>query len=231
MLFQPLKPMLLTMRREAFNSTDFLFEPKWDGYRMLIHKQGDRIEAYTRNGTRMTERFPELAQVVSSIRAHSAILDCEGVCMRDGRSVFDDFQHRGRLSNQQKIEVAVKTHPVTFVAFDVLYTDQDHTQQPLTERKKLLYSIVESSGVLMPTLHMDGSWIALKRLTEDRGCEGIVAKRKDSRYHFGIQSTEWIKIKNWRTIDTVILGYRTDPQFALVAGLHFRNVSASRHDC
>lgn len=98
MIFTSIQPMLLTMANKAFDDENYIFEPKWDGWRILIHKQGDRIAAYTRQGNCVTRKFPELEAVHDAIQAESAILDCEGVCIRDGRSVFDDFAHRGRLT-------------------------------------------------------------------------------------------------------------------------------------
>lgn len=106
------------------------------------------------------------------------------------------------------------------MAFDVLYTVRDHTSDPLTERKKHLTASINPIEALICTLGVEGKGLALKKMTEERGWEGIVAKKKDSRYSFDVRSTEWMKIKNWRFIDTVILGYKTDP-FALIVGLHF----------
>jgi bifunctional non-homologous end joining protein LigD len=224
MLFTPIKPMLVAMGKEAFDDDRYIFEPKWDGWRILIHKHGDRVEAYTRNGRNVTEKFPELRELDDSIRTHTAILDCEGVCIRDGRSVFDDFQYRGRLADSCHIAKARITHPATFVAFEVLYTDRPHTDEPLMDRKQRLNEIVEDSDVLIQTMYVEGRGKALSQLTIDRGWEGIVAKRKDSKYLLNSRTTDWTKIKNWKTIDTVILGYRLKPYFALVVGLHFPTV-------
>ncbi|WP_258110093.1 DNA ligase [Alicyclobacillus sp. SP_1] len=222
MIFTSIEPMLLTMRYEAFDDENYIFEPKWDGWRILIHKQGGRIEAYTRQGNCVTRKFPELEAVRDSIKAESAILDCEGVCIRDGRSVFDDFAYRGRLTQSHKIQRAMSTHPATFVAFDVLYANGDVlTNKALMERKDVLHSIVEPSDQLTSTPFFEGNGIALKAETERRNWEGIVAKRRDSLYEPGVRSADWIKIKNWKQLDTVILGYRTEPQFGLVVGLHF----------
>lgn len=226
MQFTSIQPMLLTMRYEAFDDENYIFEPKWDGWRILIHKQGDRIEAYTRRGNCVTRRFPELEAVRDAINAESAILDCEGVCIRDGRSVFDDFVHRGRLTQPQKIQRALSTHPVTFVAFNVLYADGDVlTPKPLLARKDVLKSIVKRSDQLIATPYFEGNGIALKAETERRNWEGIVAKRADSVYQPGVRSEKWIKVKNWKQIDTVILGYRTETQFGLVVGLHFPTIT------
>ncbi|GMA62210.1 ATP-dependent DNA ligase [Alicyclobacillus fastidiosus] len=212
------------MKPEAFDDKNYIFEPKWDGWRILIHKQGGRIEAYTRNGQNVTAKFPELESVRESIHTETAILDCEGVCIRDGRSVFDDFQHRGRLSQKSRISHAAETHPATFVAFDVLYDGADLTGKPLYERKERLAEIIEPSDVLVPTLSIEGQGISLKAQTEQRDWEGIVAKRLDSKYSLDTRSNQWLKIKNWKQIDTVILGYRRELQFGLIVGLQFPTV-------
>ncbi len=224
-LFTAISPMLATMRPDAFDDPDWLNEPKWDGWRLLIHKQSDHIEAYTRHGTNVTRRFPELQEAVRYIHADSAILDCEGVCLRDGRSVFDDFAYRGRLRDERKILKATQSHPVTFIVFDLIYSnDHEHTHEPLVERKKRLADIVEPAQMIMPTMFVRGEGIALKKQTEERNWEGIVAKRANSRYVFGSRSPDWLKVKNWKTIDTVILGYRQKPQFGLIVGAHFPTV-------
>lgn len=225
MLFTPIKPMTLALRYDVFDDDRYLYEPKWDGWRILIHKQSDRIEAYTRNGRIVTTKFPELSAAREAIRADTAIIDCEGVCIRDGRSIFDDFQFRGRLLNRRRITEAAATHPATFVAFDVLYADgTDITGRPLTERKEILNAILAPSKVLVPTMGVRGEGIALKKETERLGWEGIVAKPLDSRYIMGVESSIWLKFKNWREIDCVILGYRLDPHFGLVVGINFPTV-------
>lgn len=219
MLFEPIKPMLLTMQRNAFDDERWLHEIKWDGFRILVHKQGKRIEAYTRHGNCVTSKFPELYDAAQSIRSHTAILDCEGICLRDDRSVFDDFAYRGRLTNPKAIQRAVETHPASFVVFDVLYTNRDHTKEPLTTRKTWLDDIILPSAAIAPTLYVDGAGLELQKMTQDRGLEGIVAKAKDSRYSLNVRSKSWLKIKNFKTMDVVILGYRREPRFALVVGV------------
>jgi bifunctional non-homologous end joining protein LigD len=88
-LFQPIKPMLADKRAETFDDDRYIFEPKWDGWRMLLHKQGERIEAYTRHGNIVTSKFPELREAAVGIRAHEAILDCEGTAyVTDGVSLM-----------------------------------------------------------------------------------------------------------------------------------------------
>lgn len=222
MLFEPIKPMLPEWRYEAFDDEACIFEPKWDGWRIFLHKDGDRIEAYARSGRRVTEKFPELREAAAGIRERTAILDGEGICLRDGRPVFDDFADRGRLTDAGKIAAAARAHPATFVVFDVLRTgDREHIGETLLERKARLQDLVETNGALITTLFVEGKGQELFAMTEARGLEGIVAKRKASRYQVGVRSADWQKVKHGREIDTVILGYRTEPQFGLVVGLHF----------
>lgn len=225
MLFTPIKPMLLEARQEAFDDERYIFEPKWDGWRILIHKEGERVEAYTRNGNRVTEKFPELQEVVGSIRAHSAVLDAEGVCIRDGRPIFDDFAHRGRQTNEAKIKAAARSHPATFAVFDVLQIGgRDLTGAKLTERKEQLQELIVPGPEITTTMFVDGAGKALFDVTCQQDMEGIVAKRKDSKYQLDTRSADWLKIKHWKWIDCVVLGYRLEPQFGLVLGLSFRTI-------
>jgi len=224
MLFTPIKPMLVSIGSRAFDDDRFIFEPKMDGWRILLHKDGDRIEAFTRNGKCITEKFPELKSVAEPIKSKTAILDCEGVVIRDGRTVFDDFSYRGRLSDPVKIQTAQLTHPANFVVFDLLATSQEHMHEPLMVRKKRLAELVDPNPILISTMYVEKEGKAMSELSIERDLEGIVAKKKDSTYQPGIRSQDWIKIKNFKTIDTVILGYRTDPEFSFIVGLHFPTV-------
>lgn len=223
MLFSAIKPMGVSFGEEPFDDQHFLYEPKWDGVRVLIHKQGSRIEAYSRSGRAVTHKFPELEDALRAIQTHSAILDCEGIVLRNGVPAFDDFMYRDRISQAGKINRAVHTHPVTFVAFDLLYTVREHLNEPLVERKKRLAAIVDSTPVLMPTLFVEAQGKALFEMMKERNMEGIVAKQKGSMYVPDSRSSEWLKIKHVKTIDVEILGYRIDP-FELVIGLNFRTV-------
>jgi bifunctional non-homologous end joining protein LigD len=223
MLFTPIKPMIVSIGREPFDDERFIFEPKWDGWRIILHKQGTRIEAYTRNGKVVTDKFPELKEASRAITTHTAILDCEGIVLRDGRPVFDDFSYRGRISNSSRIRNAVNTHPATFVVFDVLYTDREHLKESLMIRKQRLHEIVSVTPIISPTMYIEAQGQALFNLTRERDMEGIVAKCKESKYYLDTKNPDWLKIKHFKAIDVIILGYRTNP-FGLVIGLNFRTV-------
>jgi bifunctional non-homologous end joining protein LigD len=83
MLFTPIKPMLLSNHKVtpfSLTDSDLLYEIKYDGWRLLLHKEGSKIEIYTRHGNNVTSRFPEFIAAAANIQIHSVILDCEGVC-------------------------------------------------------------------------------------------------------------------------------------------------------
>lgn len=220
MLFTPIKPMLLHMGNndEIPEDTNWIYDIKWDGWRILLHKMGDRIEVYTRHGNNVTTKFPELQHVRQSIMEDKVIIDCEGVVLRNGISVFDDFAYRGRLSNKDKIDQATITHPATFIAFDVLFTGESILNKPLVERKEILNCIIKPSDKIQATPSIVGNGNEIFQLTKDKGMEGIVGKRVNSIYKTNHRSHDWLKYKHFKVIETVILGYKEYPFTVLVGG-------------
>ncbi|MBQ0139854.1 MAG: DNA ligase [Kurthia sp.] len=215
--------MLLHMGKEIEDDANWLYEIKWDGWRIIIHKQGDRVEAYTRHGNNVTNRFPELKDVGRSILAHTAIIDTEGVVLRNGVSAFDDFAYRGRLTNTHKIQEAMITHPVTFIAFDVLYTDDGtHINEPLLQRKERLVNLIQPSNVLMITPSVIGEGKHIFEITKENKLEGVVGKKIDSIYQLNHRSADWLKFKHFKISAAVILGYKERP-FQMIVGNYFKN--------
>lgn len=224
MLFTPVKPMLLTMgdNNEIVDSDKWIYDIKWDGWRILLHKDKNRIEAFTRHGNNVTAKFPELQSIGKSIKADKAIIDCEGVVLRNGISVFDDFNYRGRLSNKDKINQATITHPATFIAFDILTTDKSIMNKALIERKDILNSIVDPSNELLITPSVVGNGSNVFNITKDKGMEGVVGKRTNSTYKTNHRSHDWLKFKHFKYMDVVILGYKENP-FTMIVGSQSSN--------
>lgn len=225
MLFEPIKPMLLQFGKELIDDKSLLGDIKFDGWRIILHKKFDYLEAFTRHGTRVTDKFPELEAAGRSIKCDSAILDCEGVVLREGgRSDFESFSHRGLLSNKEKIKEATKTHPVSFIAFDVLSTDdQMHLDKPLIERRKLLTKIIEPSNELLITPFIQGNISKIFELTKEKQMEGIVTKRIDSTYRLNYRSADWLKYKHFKILpNAIIMGYKENP-FSLIVGSRLEN--------
>ncbi len=218
LLFKPIKPMLVSTGTTLINTDDWIYEIKMDGWRILIHKDGDRIEAFTREGNNVTSKFPELSLAAESIKEHTAIIDTEGVVFRNGVSNFEDFAYRGLLTNQDKILDATNTHPVTFVAFDILATNKPLLNEPLTRRKEWLSAVIEHSNYLVEVPSIQGNGSSIYQLTKEKKMEGIVGKRCSSIYTVNHRSRDWLKYKHFKIIKTTILGYKEEP-FSLVVGL------------
>ncbi|WP_235213769.1 DNA ligase [Lysinibacillus fusiformis] len=222
MLFTPIRPMLVATGKEIINTEDWLYQVKWDGWRVLIHKAGDRIEAFTREGNNITAKFPELEEVGHSIKADTAIIDTEGVVLRNGVSVFEDFSYRGSLTNKEKIKQATITHPATFVAFDILATDKELMHSPLFERMEQLASTITPSNSLQVTPSVDGDGSHIFEVTKEKGMEGIIGKKRDSIYQINHRSKNWLKYKHFKIIETVILAYKENP-FSILVGIELEN--------
>ncbi|PIJ95853.1 DNA ligase [Lysinibacillus sphaericus] len=210
--------MLVSTGTTLINTDDWIYEIKMDGWRILIHKDGDRIEAFTREGNNVTSKFPELSLAAESIKEHTAIIDTEGVVFRNGVSNFEDFAYRGLLTNQDKILDATHTHPVTFVAFDILATNKPLLNEPLTKRKEWLSEVIEPSNYLVEVPSIKGDGSSVYQLTKEKEMEGVVGKRCTSIYKTNQRTKDWLKYKHFKTIETAILGYKENP-FTLIVGL------------
>jgi bifunctional non-homologous end joining protein LigD len=228
MLFTPLKPMLLSNHRVtpfSLNDPNLLYEIKYDGWRILLHKEGSRIELYTRHGNIVTNRFPEIVEAASGIQAHSAILDCEGVCFSPTklRPDFGMFESRGKLTNPAKIAAAMRRMPATLIPFDaIMINGRSLCAEKLLDRKKILSSIVTSSSALMLPTYTIGQGETLFDWTLEHQWEGIVAKHVSSTYRINRRpdrlAEAWVKRKHTETAEAFILGYQVNP-FGLVIGL------------
>lgn len=203
MLEPPLDPMLLSTKEKPFNSTDYLFEMKWDGYRCITFLDDKKIILQSRNKNDLSNYFPELANIQQYIKAENAVFDGE-ICYLDniGKPVFSKLQERLRSKNKSDIK-----NPVNLILWDLLsYNNKDIYSKPLIERKQILEEIVaDNKSILVPPYVMTkGKELYEKADLEE--LEGIVAKKIDSPYEFH-RSKYWYKIKCWKYINTYIGGY------------------------
>ena len=188
-------PMLAQSAGGVPGGDGWVFEPKWDGYRVIVAIEGGEARLTSRNGNDLTERFrPAARAVVQAVRASEAVLDGE-VCALDdeGRSRFSLLQQGAGT--------------LVVVLFDLLELDGVVLSAlPLEQRRARLESAVEErDGVILSPLFDDGP--ALLQVAEERGLEGIVAKRLSSPYRPGKRSRDWLKIKNFRGQEVVIGGW------------------------
>jgi len=181
---------------------DWLYEPKLDGYRALLLKDGKRVQILSRNEKDLTHMYPTVAAAGLRLRADQAVVDGEIVALsEDGRPSFQALQHR---SSHQK-------HLIVFYAFDLLHLDgQDVTGEPLAERRARLPKIVGEDPTIRLSRDLPGSVADIARTLKAAGIEGVVAKRKESLYQPGERSSDWQKLKLDRQQEFVIGGYRAD---------------------
>ena len=202
------KLMLAETAERAFSRKDWLFEPKLDGYRVLVARGGAEPRLLTRNGNDCAASFPELVRAVAALPFDRVVLDGEVVALDDtGRPSFQRLQGRARLRRPIDVRHATVTSPVTFYAFDLLgFEDFDLRGLPLTARKELLRTVLPPVGALRYLEHVEDAGEALYRETERLGLEGIVAKKAASPYKGG-RSPAWLKIRSRHTGDFVVVGF------------------------
>jgi bifunctional non-homologous end joining protein LigD len=205
-------PMLATPIEKPFDSEDWLFEIKWDGYRSIAFVQNGSLRLVSRNQNDMTALYPELKGLPNFVQAKTAVLDGEVVAVDEqGRPSFSLMQQRtgirhGRFRAPGRTEV-----PVVYYAFDLLYVDgYDLRRVGLEHRKQLLKQIILPGDNLHYSDHQTTHGTALFELASQKGLEGIVAKRRTSVYEER-RSREWLKIKITRELECVVGGY-TDPE-------------------
>ncbi|MCM3206367.1 ATP-dependent DNA ligase [Paenibacillus illinoisensis] len=201
-----ISPMLLETAPGPFSHSDFIFEPKVDGHRLIYSQQSGNVRLYTRHNNDCTRQYPELVLPFE----HDIILDGEVACT-DPETGLDDFEAvMSRFSTRQhsKVQQLTKTLPVTFAIFDILqYKGHDLCKLPLMDRKTILHSLSLPSSSFGVIPHIEGAGEELFAQIESIGMEGIVGKRKDSQY-VSSRSREWQKIISWSYADVYITGYK-----------------------
>ena len=215
------KPMLATLTEGAFDDPDWLYEIKLDGYRVeaVVHPKGVRI--WTRNHIDAATYFPDLAEAVDWIEAREAVVDGEVVALDpEGRPDFSLLQDRtglrgleaatGRRSPDGPRPTADerKAIPLAYMVFDLLHLDgRSLLDVPLEERKRLLRRVIRPHALVRYATHVVGEGEAFVRAAAERGLEGVVAKRRASRYEPGKRSRDWLKIKLRREQELVVAGW------------------------
>jgi bifunctional non-homologous end joining protein LigD len=215
--------MLATLIDKPFDNKEWVFEVKWDGVRaiLFLHKTKGISKIVSRNGKTITHRYPEIIEAVKSSSAiiinckESIILDGEIVVLnKEGRPDFQSHQRRMNVDSIKDIEKLSHKMPATYYLFDILYIDGRNLQSlSFLERRKNL------SDVIVQTMkNNNNNRIRISDFVDERGIdifqriksmdlEGIIAKNKYSKYIQGARSTNWLKIKNIKSQDCVVIGY------------------------
>jgi bifunctional non-homologous end joining protein LigD len=181
---------------------DWLYEVKFDGYRALLLKDRARVQLRSRNDKDMTATYPSIATAGSRIKADRAVIDGEIVAVdASGRPSFQALQHRA----------AHPHYAIAFYAFDLLHLDgEDLTDAPLETRRAELPRVIGESGLLL-SVPLPGSARQVIDAVQALGLEGVIAKRRRSRYTPGDRNTSWVKLKLDKQQEFVVGGYRPGP--------------------
>lgn len=197
---QPMAAQLTDL--PAFDSSDWIFEIKWDGYRAIAEINKAAVQLYSRNGLTFDKAYPKVFEALKAIKKN-VIIDGEIVVFdENGKPSFQKLQNY--KSNDKYI--------IQYYAFDILAMDgKALTGFPLIERKELLRKILPKSTVVIFCDHVDAKGKSLFREMKKMGLEGMIAKRKNSKYLIGKRSADWLKIKNVQIQEAIIVGF-TDPK-------------------
>jgi DNA ligase D-like protein (predicted ligase) len=199
---QFIEPMTARLVQALPDGDDWLYELKLDGYRALLIKDGSGVQLRSRNNNDLTAAYPGVRDAGARLTARSAVLDGEIVAVDGhGRPSFQALQHRA----------AHRGFTIVFYAFDLLHLEgNDLTRQPLSERKAALATVIGKSGVLLSEA-LPGSAAQVIEAVGRLGLEGVIAKRRSSRYEPGLRTESWLKLKLERQQEFVIGGYRPGP--------------------
>lgn len=202
-----LQPMLATLTDVPFDDRGWVFEDKYDGFRMVAKIEGGKVTLYSRNGKIISSNYIDVAKALEGVRG-DAVIDGELVALdKDGVSHFQLLQNA--LRHKAKLQ---------YCAFDLMFQDSaDLRRLPLKERKKRLKSVLPKHKLIAFSRHRTTFGIKFFEEAEGKGLEGIMAKRADSTYLSGARTDKWLKIKTSKRQEAVIAGFtaprRTRPFF------------------
>lgn len=206
-----IRPMLAYPFEKAFDSEDWVFEIKWDGVRAIVYQDKNKITIQSRNGNDITRLYPEIVIAIKkSLRgSRSTILDGEIVVLNEkGIPDFHTHQHRMHIQNPHEIMSLSVKNPATYYVFDILKENGKNVENlGFLQRRKILSSILKVNGTIRISEYIEKKGTQILASSKELNLEGIVAKHKQSVYKEGIRSRDWLKIKNTKTQDCVVIGY------------------------
>ena len=210
------KPMLATLIDAPFDDGHWVFETKWDGYRVIARAAPGEVTLYSRNGIDVTSTYPAIADALASCRK-PMLVDGELVALDDGGIArFQLMQHAKREPQRLR-----------YCAFDLLELDgKSLCDLPLLERKTKLKVALPRSRLLVFSEHIVGAGVTAFAAAAKAELEGVIGKRADSLYHPGRRSQDWVKIKSGMRQEAIIIGF-TAPKRARE---HFGALALAVHD-
>jgi ATP-dependent DNA ligase len=220
----PVKPMLAKPAAKL-PAVDLAFEPKWDGYRCIVFRDGDEIVLGSRNEKPLNRYFPEMTAPLRASLPPRCVVDGELFVEVDGRLDFDALGQRIHPAESRVRTLAERT-PASFVAFDLLALgDESFVDRPFRDRRAALETVADGFA---PPIHLAPATrdhhLAMEWFDrfEGAGLDGLIVKPLDDPYRFDVRSQ--LKIKHARTADCVVAGYRVhksgDGVGSLILGLY-----------
>ena len=213
-LSPPVAPQLARSAKKLPEGAEWRYEPKWDGFRTIVFRDGDRIQLQSRNGRPMNRYFPEVLERVKKLRGKRLVLDGELVVIVDGVQEFDLLSQRIHPA-ASRVERLARETPAGFVAFDLLAEDRKVLLElPYVERRERLESVVRAPVELTPCtqdLANAGQWLT-------GTSEGVIAKQAAAPYRPG-ERTGMVKVKRVRTADAVVQAFRFGKEEGTVGSL------------
>jgi bifunctional non-homologous end joining protein LigD len=192
-----LRPMLATLTDKPFDDPDWIFETKWDGFRLMAEIKDGSVALYSRNLIDLSRKYPSVC---------AALLGLHRFAVIDGELVALDARGRSRfqlLQNAEREKVRLR-----YCAFDLIYLDdQDLRDHPLIERKELLEKILPRDPLLHYSAHVWDKGIAAFKRASRTGEEGVMAKFARGHYYSGQRRREWLKVKASLGQEVVIVGF------------------------
>ncbi len=201
--------MLAKLARELPAGGGYSYEPKWDGFRCIVFRDGDEVELGSRNERPLNRYFPEILDPLKAALPERAVVDGELVIATPGGLDFDLLSLRIHPAASRVAMLAEET-PSSFVAFDLLADDDaDRRREPFAARRARLEEVVADAGPVHVTPATTDVAVAARWFEEFEGAglDGVVAKALDAPYREGERTM--VKVKHQRTADCVVAGYRT----------------------
>ena len=192
-----LQPMLATLTDAPFDDPEWVFEDKYDGFRMVASIEDGKVTLYSRNGKIVSHSYVDVARALEKVKGN-AVLDGELVAL-DGHGVSRFQLLQNALRHEAKL---------VYCVFDVMFSGgEDLRGLPLLERKKRLKSVLPRHKLVAYSEHRKQMGTKFFKETEEHGLEGIMAKRADSPYLSGDRTANWLKMKTAKRQEAVIAGY------------------------
>ncbi|HXQ88341.1 MAG TPA: non-homologous end-joining DNA ligase, partial [Solirubrobacterales bacterium] len=202
-------PMLARLSTLPKDDSGWAVEVKWDGVRAIAYCQPGRVRLQTRNLNDVTAQYPEVKEIARQLGSFDAVLDGELVAFDEqGRPSFERLQQRMHNSDESVVRRRMKSHPVVYMVFDILYFNgYDFTGLPYERRRELLEELgLEGESWQTPGYSV-GRAEELLAASREQGLEGMVLKRLDSAYAPGKRNGAWLKVKNTLRQELVIGGW------------------------